>query len=211
GVGIFAASECWGLSVQGCRFLHEGDYPRDPDGPFRFLVGYLLAPSLARPPAESPALLQKPTLLISLLHDASFEGNTFAGLATAAVLFADIGTIRLTGNLIRETTGGFALLELGTLSADQKLSMLRVAPDELPQARVLQSSLGPVFLAPLAIVPMLALASPLPDGIDARHFLPLGTPSPEELQQERADAERLLSHLLPPRPAATAVAVETEQ
>ena len=211
GVGIFAASECWGLSVQGCRFLHEEDYPRDPDGPFRFLVGYLLAPSLARPPAESPALLQKPTLLISLLHDALFEGNTFAGLAAAAVIFADIGTIRLTGNLIRETTGGFALLELGTLSADQKLAMLRVAPDELAQARALQSSLGTVFLDPLAIVLLLALSYPLPDGIDTRHFLPVGTPSPEELQQERVHAEQLLSRLLPPRPTGVAVAAETEQ
>jgi hypothetical protein len=54
GVGIFAGSECWGLKLEGNRFVRTESYLRrgvydqigEEDEPFRAFIGYLLAPTL---------------------------------------------------------------------------------------------------------------------------------------------------------------------
>lgn len=54
GVGIFAGSECWGLKLEGNRFVRTESYLRrgiydqinEGDEPIRVFIGYLLAPTL---------------------------------------------------------------------------------------------------------------------------------------------------------------------
>jgi hypothetical protein len=213
GAGVFAASECWGLSVRDCRFLHEENYLVGSDGLVRLLVGWLLAPSVAQPkaaPAPTPtaaaraAAVQKTALLASLLEDASFEGNAFAGLAVAALIYADIGRVRLTGNLVRQTTVGFALAEIGGLGLETRLAELRVPESQVSGARALLASLATVSLDPLSEVLVLALIYPLPAGIDPGHFVSLADPTPQDLNSERQRTLNLLTHFLAAQKGAAA-------
>jgi hypothetical protein len=60
GVGIFAGSECWGLTIENNRFVRDDEYlktarmtitsgARGSESIFRMLIGYLLAPSARQP------------------------------------------------------------------------------------------------------------------------------------------------------------------
>ncbi len=115
--GLFAASECWGLTVEGCRFLHEEKYLLAPE-PFRCLAGYLLAPHLGVLAREDAALARaRLALAPALLEDARFAGNEFAGLTQAVVALSDLGVVRLEGNRVRGSLAGFLLLSQSQLAA----------------------------------------------------------------------------------------------
>jgi hypothetical protein len=213
GAGVFAASECWGLSVRDCRFLHEENYLAGSDGLVRLLVGWLLAPSAVQPkaaPVPAPTLtaaaeavvVQRARLLASLLEDASFEGNAFAGLAVAALTYADVGRVRLTGNLVRQSTVGFVFVEIGGLGLETRLAELRVPEAQVSGARALLASLATVSLDPLFEVLLLALIYPLPAGIDPGHFVSLADPTPQDLNSERQRTLNLLTRFLAAHKAA---------
>lgn len=126
GVGIFAGSECWGLTVKNCRFLHNDEYLQNLREPLRMLIGYLLAPTLtlktkltARDATNSQL---SGGMVRSLLQDASFENNRFAGLTFAALIMADTGSVSITNNTVVNCYSGFWLLTLRALSLqDEKL------------------------------------------------------------------------------------------
>lgn len=126
GVGIFAGSECWGLTIKNCRFLHDDEYLQNLREPLRMLIGYLLAPTLtlktkftARDATNSQV---SGRMVRSLLQDASFENNRFAGLTFAALIMADTGSVSITNNTVVNCYSGFWLLTLRALSLqDEKL------------------------------------------------------------------------------------------
>lgn len=108
-VGILAGSECWGLKVQNCEFLHEEDYLHSGGSllnPFRLLVGYLLAPFLQD--GQQP--------IRCLLEDATFRDNRFAGLTIASLVCADTGVVTFQNNRVLDSFGGFWFMPISTLA-----------------------------------------------------------------------------------------------
>lgn len=131
GVGIFAGSECWGLTVQHCSFLHEEKYLQNLQEPLRVLIGYLLAPSLTLRSLqfERTSMVTKQTaggsVTRSLLQDATFANNRFAGLTFATLIMADTGNVTITNNTVVDCYSGFWLLTLRALSLqDEKLRQI---------------------------------------------------------------------------------------
>jgi Family of unknown function (DUF6519) len=107
GVGIFAGSECWGLTVKNCRFLHEEDYLHNLQAPLRMLIGYVLVPT---------AILKRAASLVpSLLQNAVFKDNQFSGLTLATTIMADLGTIDIENNKVQDCYSGFWLITLRSL------------------------------------------------------------------------------------------------
>lgn len=122
GVGIFSGSECWGLTVKHCSFLHEEKYLQNLQEPLRVLIGYLLAPSLKlrslQPERTSVTTTQTAggSVTRSLLQDAIFANNRFAGLTFATLIMADTGNVTITNNTAVDCYSGFWLLTLRALS-----------------------------------------------------------------------------------------------
>src|SRR5579871_575132 len=117
GVGVFAGSECRGARVERCRFVREEQ--AEDSGLLRLLVGYLLAPA-TQFQAEGAFKLSKDSIpagnfVRPLLQDASFQENWFEGITSAALIYSDAGTVRITGNTVRKGFSGFWLFSLRSL------------------------------------------------------------------------------------------------
>jgi hypothetical protein len=114
-VGIFAGSECWGLQLIGNRFLQDEEYllaqERTNENERRFLVGYLLSPSII--PTQDPKQF---TIVPSLLQDAIIRDNRFTGLTTAMLILADAGMVRVETNTVLQCSSGFLLTPIELLS-----------------------------------------------------------------------------------------------
>lgn len=118
-VGIFAASECWGLQLIGNRFLRDEEYlivqEATAETEQRFLIGYLLSPSFLPPSGDDQI-----DIVPSLLQDAVIRDNRFDGLTTAMLIHADAGLVRLESNVVLQCISGFWLtpfeLALGIIS-----------------------------------------------------------------------------------------------
>lgn len=180
GVGIFAGSECWGLKIQNCRFLHDDEYLQDLQEPLRMLVGYLLAPSLSlRSQPNSKAMVAVSpanSLVRSLLQDATFENNQFAGLTFATLIMADIGVIRIENNTVRDCYSGFWLLTLRTLSLqDDELRRIAAQKPTDPVGQIEQlvawAVLGMIQEPVTYLTILLAQAYPLPIPVNPRDVI----------------------------------------
>jgi Family of unknown function (DUF6519) len=181
GVGIFAGSENWGLTVKNCRFLHDEEYLQNLQEPLRMFVGYLLAPSLSLrslPDNNPTRVVTTPSgsFTRSHLQDATFENNQFSGLTFAAVILADIGTIRIANNTVRDCYSGFWLLTLRNLSLqDEKLREIISEPTEDPikniEKLVATAVLGMIQEPVTYLTLLLARGYPLPNQFDARNVL----------------------------------------
>jgi len=122
GVGIFAGSECWGLTIKNCRFLHDDEYLQNLQEPLRMLIGYLLAPTITLKDRNATNSQLSGGMVRSLLQDACFENNRFVGLTFAALIMADTGGVSMTNNTVVDCYSGFWLLTLRNLSLqDEKL------------------------------------------------------------------------------------------
>jgi Family of unknown function (DUF6519) len=124
-VGIFAGSECWGLHLIGNRFLRDEEYlfaqEKTNENEQRFLVGYLLSPSLIS--------TQKPNefnIVPSLLQDAVIRDNRFSGLTAAMLILADTGTVRVETNTVSQCISGFWFtpIELGEVLGENLTTAL---------------------------------------------------------------------------------------
>ena len=111
GVGIFAASDCLGLTVHRNRFLAGQNGDLQPGGqPALNLMGYVLVPSIisaAQPPAR---------VVLSKLDDASFRDNDFNNLILTTLIDAETGSVQVSGNKVQECYTGFWFLSLRTLA-----------------------------------------------------------------------------------------------
>lgn len=144
-VGIFAGSECWGLHLISNRFLQDEEYlltqANTNENERRFLMGYLLSPSLIS--TEEPNVFN---IVPSLLQDAVIRDNRFTGLTTAMLILADTGLIRVETNTVLQCISGFWLTPLEL--------------DEVLGANLETAFLG--FLFPLP--------GPLPGSFDVREI-----------------------------------------
>jgi hypothetical protein len=197
GIGIFAASECWGMRVEHNRFLHDAPHQaqltrRRPDperhqppqrleeqGGFvnvqrssaHILVGLLLAPSLVYRSQRSTMAERLPSgaLVRSLLTRGRIRDNEFSGLAAAGILFAELGDLRIENNTVRDSYSGFGILSLRSLAFADLAGKYTVAGSIREEVL---SQMGQVFLGaaadPMIIaVSVLARTYPLPDSFIA--------------------------------------------
>ncbi len=108
-VGIFAGSECWELQLINNRFIRDEEYlvtqEKTTENEQRFLLGYLLSPSLILTTKEAKEF----SIVPSLLQDAVIRDNRFTGLTTAMLILADTGMIRLESNTVLQCISGFWL------------------------------------------------------------------------------------------------------
>jgi hypothetical protein len=164
GVGIFAGSECWGLLVKDNRFLHDEEY-RD-RGPFRMLVGFLLAPSTTVRAGRSARAL----VLLPWLHQAEFRGNEFAGLTIAVLVYSNAGLVRFEENTVTDCYAGFWLLSLRALLFSARLfGQLTVNRELLLTAASFGRSVYAMVYDPvIQLAGAVARSYPLPDGFDTR-------------------------------------------
>jgi hypothetical protein len=98
----------------------------------------------------------------SLLHDASFEENVFAGLSIATMINAQCGAVSYEGNAVRECVGGLSIHWLPnlTLAGIQKLNR---------QAGLLQYATGRLII----LATLLTVNYPLPRDFDPKKELVL--------------------------------------
>src|SRR5262249_7981216 len=151
GVGIFAGSECWGLVVQGNRFVGDTDALRVSQRPFRMLAGYVLTPTaLVRAGGHLVPVGTVPagTLVRSLLQEPEFRGNQFSDLTVAVLVYANTGIVTCTANTVRECYAGFWLLSQNSLAIASGLDRVMVAKNFLTVAERLHSSFLAVLLDP---------------------------------------------------------------
>lgn len=173
GAGVFAGSECWGLDLQHNRFLHKDNYLRH--GSFRMTFGYLLAPSTTAKIAGDDRI-SSGTVVRSLLTDAVIRENVFSGLTAAALVYADLGVVKIEENAVRECFSGFSLFALRAPLFDEDQSYLHAGKRE---------DLGPYFEDARAVLPTflqqplvrggfsIARAYPAPADLPARHVRPV--------------------------------------
>lgn len=128
-VGIFAGSECWELQLINNRFLRDEEYlitqEKTNENEQRFLLGYLLSPSLILTTKEAKEF----SIVPSLLQDALIRDNRFTGLTTAMLICADTGMVRLESNTVLQCISGFWLtpIELGeVLGANLETALLGI-------------------------------------------------------------------------------------
>ena len=108
-VGIYGRGECWGFTLKDTSFLHDDAYMDRDNAPFRYLMGYALAPETpkgVRPNARMLAEAEEP-VGDALLGDAEISGNRFAGLTVASAVLARLDAIRCTDNRVIDCLGGF--------------------------------------------------------------------------------------------------------
>ncbi len=176
GVGIFAASECWGLKLAGNRFVREEDYLQVRQRPFRMLIGYLLAPSAAPRAARRAAGRETRgaagLLVRALLQDAVIEGNHFSGLTLCVLVYGNTGAVAIEGNTVRECLAGFWLLSLRSIAYAGLMNRVAVAEEDTAFAALIYNSLLAVFLsAPVQIGSVIARSYPLPEQVDVSHAI----------------------------------------
>jgi hypothetical protein len=220
GAGVFAGSECWGLTLHGNRFVYEEDYLRSTDGPFRVLYGLLLAPTL-RYKLDGKANLGRSTsatLVASLLQDGSLENNMFAGISAAGLICADVGVVKLADNTVRSSYAGFVVLSLGALNLTGVISDLQVDQASLELARQLAGTLVLGTADPLLMGLVIAFAYPLPSEFDPRHAMQVERQQAADTKAELVLAQKLFDSLLsfyrppsqaPGQPAPTTAATPT--
>ena len=126
GIGVFASGICIGLTVRGCNFTTTFSptatpgvvQPRGLSAPvFQFspqpapfglhaAIGCLVSPFVSGFPSPDADGVE-PFTLPAQLDGANFSDNTFARTTLAVAAMADIGTIRVRGNTVSNSIGGF--------------------------------------------------------------------------------------------------------
>lgn len=173
GAGIFAGSECHGLTVQDNRFVRPGDVLPTRESPFGFLFGYLLVPTTTFNPGSTAATTTTAiaarggTAVLSLLQDATFRDNLFMGLSAAALIFADIGAARFERNAVRNCYAGFWLLSLFSLPRVALAGNISVSSARFDSAQQLLKWVYEIVNDPLILIgATLARSYPLPKEFD---------------------------------------------
>lgn len=174
GVGIFAASECWGLRLERNRFLHHSPAQADDErgGERQILVGLLLgtsvAPSFPGLSSRGAANLPGAPVLRSLLTDAVVRDNLFTGLTTAVYVNAELGDIRIDDNTVRNCYSGFYLYAQDTQSSVDLTRHYPLPGVPTATADALRAAVAAGIVdRTLLLISVLARTYPLPDPVDA--------------------------------------------
>jgi hypothetical protein len=126
GVGVFAGSECWGLTLTRNRFLHDTlAPPKRGERAQHTLVGVLLAPTQAFP-AEGDERRDRLTLVRTILERGRFVANEFHGLSLGVFAAAQLGEVRVQDNVVLDCHGGVWLLNQASIAMIDRTSEFRV-------------------------------------------------------------------------------------
>jgi Family of unknown function (DUF6519)/IPT/TIG domain len=135
GAGIFATGDMEGVEITGCTFT-SGNPPTavpfnelaapfgnqsEPSPPYQLTFGCLQVPGPS-------ATLQAPGLSgaqPSVLHDATIEHDLFEGVTIPVLVMAQLGTLRVDTNTVRNSYGGCWLV---SLADPAQLSMFDLLP-----------------------------------------------------------------------------------
>lgn len=174
-VAIFPASECWGMTIEHNRFLHDVEKSRDAErqrGPIHLLVGLLLGATVpiiivgggggrGRAKAGRAA---KPPAIRSLLTDAVVRRNRFAGITGAAFVAAELGEVRIEDNTVADCRQGFALSSLDAQASVDLTGRFPVAGvDEQTVGAVRQAVADSILGPDVLTASVLARLYPLPE------------------------------------------------
>lgn len=170
GGGIFANSECWGLTVKSCRFLHDEDYllkTHEATGLWRILSGFVLTPAFQQKKKGTNA--HTTTVVLPLLQDACFENNLFSGLTFATFIYSDTGILEFRRNTVRECMAGVFHASLLTLAYAEDFKIL---------TRSLKQGTQPILTEPIEAIILnnyfllssaITRSLPLPENFNVDH------------------------------------------
>ena len=161
GVGVFATSECVGLQLECNQFLCNRVPRLDGEGPQHALAGNLLTPAAVAPVGGKNAFRQfNRSQVGALLHNTHIRDNTFDPLSAAAVVLAELGTIRIWDNTIRCPYAGIWLVDATVVA----LTDLGVPGELKDQAGTVRTTFAIGPLNPvLLLLTAFGRTFPLPD------------------------------------------------
>ncbi|HEX8082162.1 MAG TPA: DUF6519 domain-containing protein [Jatrophihabitans sp.] len=196
GVGVFLSGGSWGLRVLNNRFLHHGGAPIEDREVTRVLAGLMHIPN-----AAAGAFGAKPLgkvgggQLPALLEDALISDNVFDGIGSGIVILAEVGSVRVRDNVIRNGHQGIAILDQQTSGSTDYTGEHEIK-SRSEEVRELHASLaGGLFDPVLAQLVVLGSTLPLPDLPD---FEPAGVrfvdlDDLEALRAEAAESQRVMT------------------
>jgi hypothetical protein len=161
--GVFLSGRSWGLQVQRNRFLHH-EAALVSDSPVTHtLIGLLHISSVAVGVwGAKPVGRLGSARLPALLEDGVIDDNTFDGVTTAILIGAEIGSLRIWDNVIRNTYQGITVQDLQASASTDLTGRHQIEADS-EQVRDLHASFAGSFLDPvLAHAMVLGATLPLP-------------------------------------------------
>ncbi|GHJ47485.1 hypothetical protein Cs7R123_48270 [Catellatospora sp. TT07R-123] len=160
-VGILIGGACVGLTVEGCRFVHDRARASDVDA--QVMVGVMVSPSLVRT-AAGRRKVASGMLVDSLLDDARLRDNLFAGITVAVAALGEVGGVLIGENTVRDCYGGFWLLSAETLRGLDLIDAYRATDVSAATMTAINTTVQSVFLDPVAqFLVAFGWTYPLPD------------------------------------------------
>ena len=163
GAGIFATGAMNDLQIAGCTFQSANPPTTVPfndlaagnqvQPPYQVTFGYLQVPGASASSTEAT-----PTLL----HDATFEQSLFQGLTVPALAMAQIGTLRVDQNMVRNSYAGFWFVSIADPTQLLAFDQFAVGDPKLYSSFVLTTSsalLDRIFVIATAIGQVLSAIS----------------------------------------------------
>jgi hypothetical protein len=117
-VGVFSGGDCKALSLKNNQFRHtRGQPPIVPGHVLEVRLGFLITPSVSmvglRPnPTAANVFSVTAAVLPAVLDDTVICQNVFLGLSAAALIYAELGSLRIERNIVQECYSGFELFTL---------------------------------------------------------------------------------------------------
>jgi hypothetical protein len=188
GVGVLLSGGAWGLRVTNNRFLHHGGAPIEDGEATRVLAGVMHVPNTAVGVfGGKPMKRRGGARLPALIEDALISDNVFDAVGTGVMILAQVGSLRIHDNVIRNTIQGLVILDEQE-SANTDFAGKHEIESGSEEVRELHASLsGGLFDPVLAQLVVLGATLPLPD---LPGFEPSGVRvvDPEDLEALRAEA-----------------------
>ncbi len=199
GAGIYATGAMDGVEVTGCTFQSTRPPTNVPfydlaagtqTEPYQLTFGYLQVPIFASAASEEAASQRLSASAASeeaasqRLQDATVEQCLFQGVTVATLVMAQLGTLRIDKNTVRNSYGGFWFLSLGGPSWVTVYDALAGNSDAYYDLAVSGAAalLDPIFLLATAIGRVLPATPPAGGSLVPRRIL---TPSTAELTLAR--------------------------
>src|SRR5207245_2680589 len=143
---IFGVGECRGLKVKGNTFISDEELSGE-----TLTSGYVLNANIVFTPGTSGTSttgIPAGSMVPSLLQDATFQENRFTNMYEAASIIAQLGAIKIEGNMVQNCKTGFFLQALTSTTASGLIDEVLVNREQLALAQQLRNSLLNVMLNP---------------------------------------------------------------
>ncbi|HEX8306321.1 MAG TPA: DUF6519 domain-containing protein [Jatrophihabitans sp.] len=193
GVAVFLSGGSWGLRVLDNRFLHHASAPVEDRELTRLLVGLLHVPSAAAGMLGAKRLGRLGSAqLPALIEDALISDNVFDGVTVAAMILAQVGSVRVQDNVIRNVNQGLMIVD-ALDSSDTDFDGEHEIESGSERVRQLHASLASGLLDPvLAQLLVFGATLPLPDlpGFEPAGVRIVDLDNLDALRAEAAESQR---------------------